>query len=44
MAVHSIHMDHHFIKVMSDTKAVQKFFKKLLDHKANNAPTSIEDL
>ena len=44
MAVHSIHMDHHFIKVMSDTKAVQKFFKKLLDQKANNAPTSIEDL
>lgn len=44
MAVHSIHMDHYYIKVISDTKAVQKFFKKLLDQKANNTPTSIEDL
>ncbi|WP_420400659.1 hypothetical protein [Flagellimonas sp.] len=43
-AVYSIYKDHYFIKVKSDTKAVQKFFKKLLDHKADNTPTSIEDL
>ncbi|MFD2101601.1 hypothetical protein [Flagellimonas iocasae] len=42
--VHSIYMDHHFIKVKSDTQAIQRFFKKLLDHKADNMPTSIEDL
>ncbi|WP_422348855.1 hypothetical protein [Flagellimonas sp.] len=44
LAVYSIYKDHYFIKVKSDTKAVQKFFKKLLDHKADNTPTSIEDL
>lgn len=44
MAIHSIYRDHYYIKVHSDTKAVQKFFKKLLDHRADNMPTSIEDL
>lgn len=44
MAIHSIHMDKHFIKVHSDTKAVQKFFKKLLDHRTDNLPPSIDDL
>lgn len=44
MAVYSIYRDHHFIKVRSDTKAVQKFFKKLMEFKADNAPTQIEDL
>lgn len=44
LAVYSIHRDNHFVKVKSDTKAVQKFFKKLLGLKADNAPTSIEDL
>ena len=44
MAVYSIYRDHHFIKVKSDTKAVQRFFKKLLGYKADNTPTSIEDL
>ncbi|MGO4918241.1 hypothetical protein [Maribacter spongiicola] len=43
-SVYSIYRDHHFIKVESDTKAVQKFFKKLLGFKADNAPTAIEDL
>lgn len=43
-AIYSIYRDHHYIKVRSDTKAIQKFFKKLLDYKADNAPTSIEDL
>lgn len=44
LAIYSIYRDNHFIKVRSDTKAVQKFFKKLLDYKADNAPTSVEDL
>ncbi len=43
-AVYSIFRDHHFIKVRSDTKAIQKYFRKILDYKADNAPTSIEDL
>ncbi len=43
-AVYSIYRDNYFVKVRSDTKAIQKYFKKLLDYKADNAPTSIEDL
>ncbi|MEM1257475.1 MAG: hypothetical protein AAGC45_10945 [Bacteroidota bacterium] len=43
-AIYSIYRDNYFIKVRSDTKAIQKFFKKLLDYKADNAPTNIEDL
>jgi len=43
-SVYSIYRDHHFIKVESDTKAVQKFFKKIIGYKADNAPISIEDL
>ena len=43
-AIYSIYKDSYFIKVRSDTKAIQKFFRKLLDHKADNTPTSIEDL
>lgn len=43
-SVYSIYHDQYFIKVASDTKAVQKFFKKIMDYKADNAPTSIEDL
>jgi len=44
LAIYSIYRDHYFIKVQADTKAVQKFFRKLLDLKADNTPTSIEDL
>jgi len=43
-SVYSIHKDHYFIKVKADTKAIQKFFRKLLDYKADNAPTSATDL
>lgn len=43
-AAYSVHRDQYFIKVRSDTKAIQKFFKKLLDYKADNEPTSIGDL
>ena len=44
LAIYSVHRDHYFVKVLADTKAVQKFFKKLLDYKADNSPTTIEDL
>lgn len=42
--IYSIYRDHYFIKVKSDTKAIQKYFRKMLDYKTDNAPTSIEDL
>ena len=44
LGIYSIYRDHYFIKVKADTKAIQKFFKKLLGYKADNMPTSIEDL
>lgn len=44
LAVYSVYRDNYFIKVEADTKAVQKFFRKLLDYKTDNAPTNIEDL
>ncbi|TMM58085.1 hypothetical protein FEE95_01270 [Maribacter algarum] len=43
-AIYSIYRDNHFIKVKSDTKAIQKYFRKMLDFKADNTPTSIGDL
>lgn len=43
-AIYSVYRDNYFIKVRSDTKAIQKFFKKMLDFKTDNKPTSIEDL
>jgi len=43
-AIYSIYRDNHFIKVKSDTKAIQKYFRKILDYKVENAPTSIADL
>jgi hypothetical protein len=43
-AVYSIYRDHYFIKVRSDTKAIQKFFRKLLDYKADNGPVDILDM
>ena len=44
LGIYSIYRDHYFIKVKADTKAIQKFFRKLLDYKTDNAPTSIDDL
>nr|WP_297782612.1 hypothetical protein [uncultured Allomuricauda sp.] len=44
IGIYSIYMDHYFIKVRSDTKAIQRFFKKLMDHRADNLPTNLEDL
>jgi len=43
-AIYSIYKDNYFVKVKSDTKAIQKFFKKILDYKADNAPTHVDDL
>ena len=42
--VYSVYKDHYFVKVKSDTKAIKQFFKKMMDYKADNAPTSIDDL
>ncbi len=44
IGIYSIYMDHYFIKVRSDTKAIQRFFRKLMDHRAHNLPTNLEDL
>jgi len=44
LAIYSIYRDNYFIKVKSDTKAIQKFFRKMLDYRVDNAPTSVEDL
>ena len=44
IGIYSIYMDHYFIKVRSDTKAIQRFFRKLLDHRADNLPSNLEDL
>ncbi|MBU2974153.1 hypothetical protein [Zobellia sp. B3R18] len=44
IGIYSIYRDHYFIKVKADTKAIQKFFIKIQNYKADNAPTSIEDL
>ncbi|MCG2459862.1 hypothetical protein K8352_03810 [Flavobacteriaceae bacterium F89] len=44
LAHYAIYRDHYFIKVRSDTKAIQKFFKKMLALKTDNTPTNLEDL
>jgi len=44
IGIYSIYMDHYFIKVKADTKAIQRFFRKLMDHRADNLPTNLEDL
>lgn len=38
LATYTVYMDHHFVKVRSDTKAIQKFFVKLLGQKADQMP------
>ena len=40
IALYSVYMDHYYIKVKSDTKAIQKFFQMLLALKANYDPTA----
>ncbi|MCM4170367.1 hypothetical protein DHD32_02655 [Arenibacter sp. TNZ] len=44
LGIYTIYRDQYFIKIKSDTKAVQKFFTKLLGHRADNSPTNIEDI
>lgn len=41
---YTIFRDKHSVQVFADTKAIQKFFQKMLNYKADNTPTSIEDL
>lgn len=38
LGVYTVHSDHYFIRVEADTKAIQKFFVKLLGQKADNQP------
>ena len=38
IGVYSVHVDNHFIRVEADTKAIQKFFVKLLGYKADQTP------
>ena len=40
-AQYSIYRDNHFVKVKADTKAIQKFFTRLLEAKASNNPESL---
>ena len=44
LGVYSIYMDHHFVKVRADTKAIQQFFVKLLGYKADHMPQSPPNL
>lgn len=37
-ALHSIHMDQYFIQVRSDTKAAQRFLKKIMDRRREHRP------
>ncbi|MBU2997029.1 hypothetical protein KO500_11325 [Cellulophaga baltica] len=43
-AAYTVFRDHNFIKIKADTKAIQKYFKKILAYKADNSPTSLTDL
>lgn len=42
--VWSVYKDHYFIKLRVVEPSAIKFMKKLSDHKADQAPTTIEDL
>jgi len=44
IAKYTVFRDKHSVQVRADTKAIQKFFQKMLAYKADNAPTSINDL
>jgi hypothetical protein len=41
---YTFYADHHYISVRADNDPIRKFFRKLLGYKADNTPTSIEDL
>jgi len=38
LGVYTVHVDNHFIRVQADTKAIQKFFVRLLGYKADQTP------
>lgn len=40
-SIHAIHVDQYFIKVHADTKAIQKFLKKVLDRRREQRPPSL---
>ncbi|MCM4168542.1 hypothetical protein KCTC52924_02117 [Arenibacter antarcticus] len=42
--LYTIYRDQYYVKIRADTKAIQKFFTKILGHRADNTPTKIEDL
>ena len=42
--IYSIYMDNYFIKVIYDNDSVREFFKKILDQKILNIPSSFEDI
>ncbi|MDX1362557.1 hypothetical protein [Arenibacter latericius] len=44
LGLYTIYRDQYYIQVRADTKAIQKFFTKMLGHRADNSPTAIEDL
>ncbi|GGW23663.1 hypothetical protein [Arenibacter certesii] len=44
LGIYTIYRDQYFIQIRADTKASQKFFAKMLGHRADNTPINIEDL
>ncbi|MDX1327795.1 MAG: hypothetical protein R3299_08800 [Arenibacter sp.] len=44
LGLYTIYRDEYYIQIKADTKAIQKFFTKMLGYRADNSPTSIEDL
>ncbi len=44
LGIYSVYMDHHFVKVQADTKAVQKFFVRMLGYKADHLPQGPADM
>lgn len=38
LGVYTVHVDNHFVRVQADTKAIQKFFIRMLGYKADQMP------
>lgn len=38
LGVYTVHCEHHYVRVRADTKAIQRFFIRLLSEKANKLP------
>lgn len=43
-SIFTIHKDHYFVKVDARRDKGEKFIKRMLNYKSDNAPTKIEDL